>query len=264
MTRSEILDTAKQMVCGDREEDYGTPENNFTTIAHLWSAYKNVEFSALDVAMMMALLKVARIKAGTKTDSFVDLAGYAACAGEIAQPHKEKVGNILRDMVERQNEQAQKKAEPKTGTESGLGKRRREKREKEAAGEKQLERLKGRRRTKVELEEAGKKEMDEWRKKFHVEKPEEKPAEGITPKWEQEYLEHTEKTNRRPIDDGKIVALREAGWSWKKVGEELQISPQTALMHYNKAKEEKADEQKGTGDDAGMAGPLRGTEAESE
>ena len=34
--------------------------------------------------MMMALLKVARIKGGDKADSFVDLAGYAACAGEIA------------------------------------------------------------------------------------------------------------------------------------------------------------------------------------
>ena len=35
--------------------------------------------------MMMALLKVARIKTGVGTvDSFADLAGYAACAGEIA------------------------------------------------------------------------------------------------------------------------------------------------------------------------------------
>jgi len=32
---------------------------------------------------MMALLKVARIKAGGTDDSFVDLAGYAACGAEI-------------------------------------------------------------------------------------------------------------------------------------------------------------------------------------
>jgi hypothetical protein len=39
----------------------------------------------VDVAMMMALLKIARIQSGTATeDSFVDLAGYAACGGEIA------------------------------------------------------------------------------------------------------------------------------------------------------------------------------------
>ena len=37
-----------------------------------------------DVATMMALLKVARIATGSNPDSFVDLAGYAACAGEIA------------------------------------------------------------------------------------------------------------------------------------------------------------------------------------
>ncbi len=37
-----------------------------------------------DVAMMMALLKIARIKNGGGTgDSFVDLAGYAACGGEL-------------------------------------------------------------------------------------------------------------------------------------------------------------------------------------
>lgn len=40
--------------------------------------------TAKDVAAMMGLLKVARIATGNKADSFVDLAGYAACAGEIA------------------------------------------------------------------------------------------------------------------------------------------------------------------------------------
>jgi hypothetical protein len=35
--------------------------------------------------MMMALLKIARIASGqTKEDNYVDLCGYAACAGEIA------------------------------------------------------------------------------------------------------------------------------------------------------------------------------------
>lgn len=40
--------------------------------------------TAKDVAAMMGLLKVARIATGSSPDSFVDLAGYAACAGEIA------------------------------------------------------------------------------------------------------------------------------------------------------------------------------------
>lgn len=90
MTRKEILDAAKICVCGDREEDYGTPEDNFGTIANFWSNYiwashpgTRITFYPKDVAMMMALLKVARIATGENPDSFIDLAGYASCAGEI-------------------------------------------------------------------------------------------------------------------------------------------------------------------------------------
>ena len=91
MTREEILDEAKRCVCGQREQDYGTPESNFQLIADLWNVYlfpslndnKGV-ISAMDVAMMMALLKIARIRnGGGSGDSFVDLAGYAACGGEL-------------------------------------------------------------------------------------------------------------------------------------------------------------------------------------
>ena len=37
--RAEILEAAKKCVCGDREQDYGSPENNFNTIASLWNTY---------------------------------------------------------------------------------------------------------------------------------------------------------------------------------------------------------------------------------
>lgn len=84
MKRAEILEQARKCVCGEREQEYGTPENNFALVGKLWEAYTGHSFSAKDVAMMLALLKVARIKTGVKGDSFVDLAGYAACAGEIA------------------------------------------------------------------------------------------------------------------------------------------------------------------------------------
>jgi hypothetical protein len=83
MKREDILEQAKICVCGHRQSDYGTPEDNFNRIGKLWSAYMDIEFTAKDVAIMMALLKVARIKAGNSIDSAIDLAGYAACAGEI-------------------------------------------------------------------------------------------------------------------------------------------------------------------------------------
>ena len=43
------------------------------------------DVEALDVAMMMTLLKVARIKTGHyKADSYIDACGYLAFAAEIA------------------------------------------------------------------------------------------------------------------------------------------------------------------------------------
>jgi hypothetical protein len=95
ITRSEILYEAKKCVCGDREEDYGSPESNFNRIAALWSAYFDTTFTAKDVAMAMSLMKIARIKAGTKSDSYIDLAGYAACAGEIESYNEYRKKNNL-------------------------------------------------------------------------------------------------------------------------------------------------------------------------
>lgn len=89
MDRIKILENAIDCVIGQRELDYGSPEDNFKLIADLWTAYKEIEFTPIDVAMMMALLKIARIKnGGGSGDSFVDLAGYAACGGEIATANK--------------------------------------------------------------------------------------------------------------------------------------------------------------------------------
>ncbi len=95
MTRKQILAEAEKCVCGQREEDYGTLEDSFRVIGELWEPYikskcvggpeANVCIEPEDVACMMALLKIARIAAGCgKADNWVDLAGYAACGGELA------------------------------------------------------------------------------------------------------------------------------------------------------------------------------------
>lgn len=86
MTREQILHEAEKCVCGHREQDYGSPESNFGLIANLWSDYLKILVTPIDVAMLMSLLKIARIKNGGGTgDSFVDLAGYAACGGELLE-----------------------------------------------------------------------------------------------------------------------------------------------------------------------------------
>ena len=84
MKRKYFLEEAEKCICGDRDRDYGSPHGSFDLIGKLWSAYMGIEISAKDVAILMALLKVARCKHSNKLDSFVDLAGYAACAGEVA------------------------------------------------------------------------------------------------------------------------------------------------------------------------------------
>lgn len=91
MTREEILDCAKECVCRSRERDYKGPEKNFENIALLWSVYLNRPIKPKDVAIMMVLLKVGRTMTGNKTDNFVDIAGYAACAGEIVGESEEAV-----------------------------------------------------------------------------------------------------------------------------------------------------------------------------
>ena len=86
-TRKTILDAAEKCVCKDRQDTHGRPEDSFGAIADLWMAYLGTgqEIDPVDVANMMVLLKIARAKENPKhRDNWVDMAGYAACAGEIA------------------------------------------------------------------------------------------------------------------------------------------------------------------------------------
>lgn len=96
MKRSEILSTAAQYVTSDRNNQYGEPEQSFGRIAEYWSVYLNRDLTPVDVSVMMALFKVARIEANPgKTDSWIDLAGYAACGGEIATTDDEPMDVAL-------------------------------------------------------------------------------------------------------------------------------------------------------------------------
>ena len=84
MTRTQILQKACEIVNGSREQEYSKPENNFAFIASLWNAYLGTQLCARDVALMMCLLKIARAKTGHyKEDSYIDLCGYGAIAGEM-------------------------------------------------------------------------------------------------------------------------------------------------------------------------------------
>ena len=79
----EILEQTIRIVTGQRQQDYGDKVVNHRNIADLWSSYLNKKISPHDVAICMLLVKVARLKNRKTKDCYVDMAGYAAIAGEI-------------------------------------------------------------------------------------------------------------------------------------------------------------------------------------
>lgn len=86
MKRDEILHTASELINGDRAKDYGDAYLNHMRIADFWNSYLDhkIKLTPTDVATMMMLLKIARLINEYKEDSFVDICGYAALAGEMS------------------------------------------------------------------------------------------------------------------------------------------------------------------------------------
>lgn len=109
MTREDILKKAIDIVTGDRNNQYGPPEDSFSTISKLWQAYLDARPAAPlqphDVAAMMTLLKIARIAVQPdKADSWIDGTGYLACGGSLIAKDepgedKQKFAEALRHVI---------------------------------------------------------------------------------------------------------------------------------------------------------------------
>lgn len=93
-TASKMLTDAASAIT-DRQAKYGPPSKNFANIAALWQAHlrgrygelATLTIDAADVAVMSALIKVARLaETPDHEDSWVDLAGYAACGRQVTAP----------------------------------------------------------------------------------------------------------------------------------------------------------------------------------
>lgn len=107
MNRVDYLHEAEKQITGKREQDYGKVESNFQIIADYWTIYTGRHFEPHEVAVMMALLKIARIQNGGGTgDSYVDAIGYLGCAGELRPwkfkevPKEEDMENFIRETTE--------------------------------------------------------------------------------------------------------------------------------------------------------------------
>lgn len=88
--REKILSKAASLITGQRQQEYGTPEENFQHIADSWTIHlrkilkHDAKISARQVAEMMVLLKMARTLNSPTEDSYVDAGGYSGIAGELA------------------------------------------------------------------------------------------------------------------------------------------------------------------------------------
>lgn len=83
--RERMLLDAARIISGQRDEQYGGPEDNFQRIADIWSVIFDRKFTKEDVAMAMIGVKLARFVSdyGFQADTWTDIAGYAACGFEV-------------------------------------------------------------------------------------------------------------------------------------------------------------------------------------
>jgi hypothetical protein len=101
--RGQVLRDALNVINGERQDQYGAPEDSFALIAEYWEVYirnallrmsqeRGIELQDVlfeefirddDVAFLMTLFKIARENFQHKKDNLVDAAGYLGIAGDM-------------------------------------------------------------------------------------------------------------------------------------------------------------------------------------
>tara|TARA_R110000824_G_scaffold50030_1_gene140116 strand:- start:4648 stop:5037 length:390 start_codon:yes stop_codon:yes gene_type:complete len=84
--REAVLDAAKKLICGDRSKAYGPAYDMYERIASGWSVILGAPVTKEQVGMMMVWMKISRlINTPGHSDSWIDVAGYAALTAEISK-----------------------------------------------------------------------------------------------------------------------------------------------------------------------------------
>jgi hypothetical protein len=81
-SRSDILDTAKRLITGDRNKSYGSFAVQCEKLSQIWSAITGQTILPEHVGPILMGLKLVRMTTAGDTDSEVDIAGYAALHAE--------------------------------------------------------------------------------------------------------------------------------------------------------------------------------------
>jgi Domain of unknown function (DUF6378)/Domain of unknown function (DUF4406) len=103
-TPETVFEEAQRIIGGERQADYGSPEENFTHTAALWSAYKGVTFTPVEVVYLMTLLKLSRLRHRYKRDSLVDGIGYLGIADRLSTRTKLDAYRTMKESDQRHKE----------------------------------------------------------------------------------------------------------------------------------------------------------------
>lgn len=79
----QVLTEAESLI-GERGQDYGGIEDNFSNIASIFAIITGKEFTAHDVAMVLTAVKIARLRQSPgKADNYLDAINYLVFAHEL-------------------------------------------------------------------------------------------------------------------------------------------------------------------------------------
>ena len=80
LEKEDVCDVAKRLTSYDRQLDYGSPIEDFTKQARMWSVILNTNVTPQQIAMCMIAVKLCRMTNSPRhRDSAIDVVGYARC-----------------------------------------------------------------------------------------------------------------------------------------------------------------------------------------
>ena len=106
------LTEASDIINGERQDQYGDPEDSFQIIADFWYVYLSHKYGGqptfditpIDVAHMMSLFKHARMLGQKpKRDNYIDAIGYLAIAADRLLEEETDDGHPLDIFVPEEN-----------------------------------------------------------------------------------------------------------------------------------------------------------------
>lgn len=103
--RAQTLNEAARLVNNDRNRDYGEPIDDFSKVADALTAYGysgpgGRKLLPHDIPFIQTVVKLSRlVQTPDKADSWVDIAGYAACGREVAEQEKDRFTEAAEETI---------------------------------------------------------------------------------------------------------------------------------------------------------------------